>query len=375
MPTRLAILWPQGSGYLNAAINTACDHGAAVLLSCFTPHPASPYQALARGRRESVRLLEWTRGQIDDTSLLDEVSRFAPDVMIVSGWNLRSYLKICTAMRGRTVRVLAMDNPWEARLKQIGGCLLSRFLIAPYFDRAFVPGERQYQFARRLGFDDGEIIDGLFTCDRRFYETGAARDPLDGEGFVFVGRLSPEKGIATLMAAYQAYRANHDAPWNLHVYGAGSLGEAERLPGVVRHGFVQPEDLPAALGRHRVLLMPSDRDPWCVAIQEGAALALPILCTTRCGASVHLVKNGFNGYKFSQGSVDELVAAMTAVATQHDEALARMSRGSLSLAMQFHPSLWFDNLMRSLAPTRGRGVRPAAPPGAEHGAWKDAPAS
>ena len=267
MPTRLAILWPQGSGYLNAAINTACDHGAAVLLSCFTPHPASPYRALARGRRESVRLLEWTRGQIDDASLLDEVSRFAPDVMIVSGWNFRSYLKICTAMRGRTVRVLAMDNPWEARLKQIGGCLLSRFLIAPYFDRAFVPGERQYQFARRLGFDDGEIIDGLFTCDKRFYETGAARDPLDGEGFVFVGRLSPRRARYPGWRPIRPIARTRKRPGTCtSTARAAGRGRTPAGRGAAR---LRPAGgPPAALARHRVLLMPSDRDPWCVAIQK-----------------------------------------------------------------------------------------------------------
>ena len=357
MQTRIAILWPQGSGYLNAAINAAVDGGAQVLYSCFVPHPVSPYSRLDEGRREGVRVIQWQPDQIDETLLQAEVELFAPDIMIVSGWHIPQYMRICRAMAGRTLRLLAMDNQWEARLKQIGGSVLSRVMIAPYFDRAFVPGERQFQFARRLGFSDSQILDGLFTCDPAFFEAGEARDPARGDGFVFVGRLAPEKGLDTLLTAYRQYRQEAAADaWPLHLYGAGQIDNAN-VPGVHVHGFLEPDELPATMARHRALVMPSRREPWCVALQEAAAVGLPILCTTSCGAAPHLVKNAFNGYKFAADDTAMLAAAMLALTQTDDAGIAAMSRASRALGAQYHPSLWLPNLTDAL---RWSGARQAA---------------
>lgn len=75
-----------------------------------------------------------------------------------------------------------------------------------------------------------------------------------GEYFLYVGRLSPEKGVASLLTAWRALNEP------LLVVGDGP--EAARLramapPGVDFLGQVEPSEVPALLARARGLLMPS----------------------------------------------------------------------------------------------------------------------
>lgn len=355
MSMKLAILWSHPASYLYAAIDAAIDDGARVLLSCFRSGAKAPYALDNSGFHDGNMLLRWNDARsIDGAALAAALDGFAPDVMIISGWNHRWYMRIARAYRGRATRLLAMDNQWEATPRQHLGVLGAPVLIAPYFDYAFVPGERQYQFARRLGFADDRIVEGLFTCDPAFYQADAPDVDVDADagaprGFIYVGRLSEEKGVHTLLSAYARYRERAPRPWDLHLYGAGQALDAARLPPGARvHGFVQPAQLPALLRAHQAFVMPSHWEPWGVAIHEAASAGLPLICSACCGAAVHLLKNGFNGYKCRPGDPAALAAALGQVSALDEARRAAMSAHSRMLAAQFHPQLWFRNLAGQL---------------------------
>jgi glycosyltransferase involved in cell wall biosynthesis len=221
---RIAILWKQMSGYAGACFAALRDAGAELTLTYRSATADAPYDD---SRLEvGVESTPWS-SEPDEAVLLDRIERFAPDVLLVCSWDVGAYRRISKAMRGRTLRVLCMDNSWLGTPKQWGGRLVSPVVIRPTYDVAFLPGDRQADFARRLGFADDEILWGFYTCDHPIFSTvgGDGRADLP-PAFVFAGRLVAEKGVDVLAEAYGRYRRTTADPWPLVVAGTGPLAGA-----------------------------------------------------------------------------------------------------------------------------------------------------
>ena len=338
-PLRVAILWKQLSGYAAASFHALAAEGVEVLLV----HPAAkadaPYDdARLRGEMPGH---SWTGAPSADR-LGHDIEAFAPHALVVSSWDVGPYRRLARAMKGRALRILCMDNAWLGTPKQWGGRLVSPLAIRPAYDVAFLPGERQAAFARRLGFGDDRILWGLYTCDHAAFSP-VARTPVSARraAFLFVGRLAPEKGVDVLTRAYLRYRATTATPWPLLVCGAGPLaGSLAAVPGVELRGFVQPDDLPDVFARARCLVLPSTFEPWGVVIHEAAAAGLAVVCSTTCGASTRLVLDGYNGEVVRPGDTAHLAGAMARIAVVDPASLAAMGERSAELARQLTPGRW-----------------------------------
>ena len=342
-PLRVAVLWKSLSGYAAASFRALAARGVDVLLVHRAASPTAPYDDV--DLRGDVPGHSWSQRPSEDR-LHREVDDFAPDALLVSSWDVGPYRHLARATRGRTVRILCMDNPWLGTPKQWGGRLVSPFAIRPAYDVAFVAGERQAGFARRLGFGDHRILWGLYSCDHAAFSPVASIPPAQRPAaFVFAGRLAAEKGVDVLGRAYMRYRAMTTDPWSLLVCGAGPLGATlAAVPGVELRGFVQPDELPRLFGQARCLVLPSTFEPWGVVIHEAAAAGLAVLCSTACGASTRLVLDGYNGEVVGPGDPERLADAMSRISTADPSLMAAMSERSAQLARQFTPERWASYL-------------------------------
>ena len=343
MGVRVAILWSELSGYANACFKALADHPEldALFLSHMRPDSLAPFDESA---------FAW----VDQRSFYDElmasgrmtetVKAFNPDVVLAISWHINGYRAALKALGGRATRVLCMDNQWLGTLRQRVGVAISPWHVRPLYERVFLPGERQAVFARKLGFEQSAISYGFYACDPDRFAPPPGTRP--GHGFVFVGRLIPPKGVDTLAAAYRRYRATATDPWPLTVYGAGPLkSQLEGIDGIDLAGFVQPDDLPAALHKAGAFLLPSVFEPWAVAIHEAAAAGLPLIVSAACGASVHLVQDGLNGALVGAGDVDGLAAAMARIAGLTEGQRSEAAAVSLALARQFTPQRWAQTVV------------------------------
>lgn len=343
--TKVAVLWTQPSGYLNACLKALKQRSVDLLVSMQAPSSSSPFVEEQFSWLKQERLLWWKTGEIDIDHLQRQLVDFQPDIVLCSGWATPAYLRAARAVGGRTIRVLCFDTPWLGTPKQCIGRFWARVWLTPGFERAFVPGERQFQMAIRLGFKPGEVIQGLLAPDITFFAQSAAA-PLRpiASRFLFVGRLAPEKGVTVLAKAYQRYRSLSQQPWPLHVAGVGPLAaQLATQTGVTCHGFVQPEALPDLLHQAGCLVVPSLYEAWGVQLAEGAAAGLPIIATAACGAAVHLVQSHFNGYLVPPNDSPALAEAMHRIETCPD--LSTFSANSSQLARQFTPELWATRLL------------------------------
>jgi glycosyltransferase involved in cell wall biosynthesis len=155
-------------------------------------------------------------------------------------------------------------------------------------------------------------------------------DPGPGEGrggyALFVGRLSPEKGLGTLLMAWE--RLGGKVP--LKIVGDGPLApevqEAQkRIPGVEWLGRKAPEEVYALMGEAAFLVFPSE---WYetfgrVAI-EAFAKGTPVLAA-HIGAVGEVTEDGRTGLHFRPRDPEDLAAKVEWLLA-HPNELARMRK-------------------------------------------------
>jgi glycosyltransferase involved in cell wall biosynthesis len=155
-------------------------------------------------------------------------------------------------------------------------------------------------------------------------------DPGPGEGrggyALFVGRLSPEKGLGTLLMAWE--RLGGKAP--LKIVGDGPLApevqEAQkRIPGVEWLGRKAPEEVYALMGEASFLVFPSEwYEGFPKVLAEAFAKGLPVLASA-LGSQGSIVDHGRTGLHFRPGDPEDLAAKVEWLLA-HPNELARMRK-------------------------------------------------
>lgn len=179
------------------------------------------------------------------------------------------------------------------------------------------------QFARK------KLIEGGLPSDRIVVKPPFLDDDPSigdhGGGFaLFVGRLSVEKGLATLLAAWS--RIGDTPP--LKIVGGGPAGPPAVSPAGVEWLGTQPRERVLALMREAaVLIFPSEcYEAFPVVLVEAFATGLPVVAS-RLGAAGEVVVDGFSGRHFTPGSPTDLAATVTWMMTHRPEALAMGRNG------------------------------------------------
>ena len=131
--------------------------------------------------------------------------------------------------------------------------------------------------------------------------------------FVFVGRITEDKGVRELLAAFSALRAEAErAPVFLALVGwtEDCSGVDLDVPGVFRPGF--QEDIRPWLEAADVFVLPSYREGFPNSLLQAGAMELPSIATDICGCN-EIVKDGVNGLLVPARDEEALRQAMTAL--------------------------------------------------------------
>jgi len=335
---RIAVLYSRLSGYTAACFKALKEHFDVELLVYRWP---SAQEAPFDSRHfDFIDVLRIKEEQSAD-EIAAHVRAFNPQGILMSGWMDGEYLKAARRLRKHGIPVVAgCDTQWKGSPRQRVAQLIARWYLHSAIDALWVAGERQRQFAARLGFKGERCWSGYYSCDwPRF---AAAKSESERKpAFLFVGRYVEAKGIDLLVDAYRRYRADTSEPWDLVCAGAGPLeGLLDEEEGIINKGFVQPEALPDLMREAGAFVLPSQDEPWGVVIHEAAASGLPLLCSDACGAAVHLLQDGYNGWKFETGNVSHLKACMAQLSKLCSTALHNMGQRSHQLSKQYTPRQW-----------------------------------
>jgi glycosyltransferase involved in cell wall biosynthesis len=197
-------------------------------------------------------------------------------------------------------------------IKRISGVMSMGSYGDEYFLKYGIDADRIYRMPYWPDFGRFAAIDlqrldqfrdryGL-CCDRRY--------------FVFSGRLSPVKRVDLLIDAFAKIAADR-SNWDLLIVGDGVLREElrRRVPTALDTrvhwiGFLDGSGPAVAYHAADVLVLPSDREPWAVVVQEAMAAGLAVVASDVVGAAREMVTDGINGQIFAAGDVDSLAAAL-----------------------------------------------------------------
>ena len=181
------------------------------------------------------------------------------------------------------------------------------------FDHVLVPTDWVGGVVRDLGVAAEKIVKVPRGIDLGTYSR-ARRDPsvfarwgVDGPVLLYVGRLSREKGIDHLLAAFRAVR--EEAPeTSLVLVGDGPLrAELERSapPGCVLTGTITGEALAQLYASADVFVFPSQTETFGNVVVEAQASGLPCVAS-RCGGPEEVVVDGVTGVVVPVGDAESV---------------------------------------------------------------------
>ena len=184
-------------------------------------------------------------------------------------------------------------------------------------------------------FSRQKFIDGGLAADKIAVKPNFV-DPDPGVGIgqgqfvLFVGRLTDEKGIPTLLKAWK--QLGERPGISLKVIGDGPLRQevidaAREIPGVEYVGRRRPEEVYAMMGEARMLMFPSQ---WFEGqprtIIESLAKGTPVIAA-RLGSMPELVDHGHTGLLFEAGNHVDL-AEQAECLLNDSQACQRMRAGA-----------------------------------------------
>jgi glycosyltransferase involved in cell wall biosynthesis len=184
------------------------------------------------------------------------------------------------------------------------------------------------EFCRRK-FIDGGLPAERIAVKGNFVDF-AAPPVTERSGFLFVGRLSAEKGLAVLIKAWTQVAHGTDAGGDAALRVAGTGPESALLaglPGLTALGALSGDEVQAQMQKSMALVMPSVwYENFPRTLVEAFAGGLPVIAS-RLGAMAELVEDGVTGLLFAPGDADDL-ARKLAWAQTNPARMAAMGRNA-----------------------------------------------
>jgi len=253
-----------------------------------------------------------------------EVLKTRADLIVLPGYHRPEYWAMLFAciVTGKR-RAVFCDSTGRDRPRRMLTSIPKRVFFS-LCDGYFGFGERSREYLMSLGAKRERIfvpclaaaLPWSFKPERAIDNRVAARA---GESpvFLFVGRLSQEKGIEILLEAFaDVQKQVPDA--KLRVVGTGPLGDtlkqsvAERglSEAVCFLGSLQDEALSSEYFAATCLVLPSLREPWGLVVNEALNHGCPAVVSDSCGCVPELVIDGVTGYAFGAGDIGSLRRSM-----------------------------------------------------------------
>lgn len=156
--------------------------------------------------------------------------------------------------------------------------------------------------------------------------------------FLFASKFIERKNASLLIEAFAQLPKSHQEQARLKMAGSGPLqAELEKLSTVLGVedrvqflGFVNQGDMPRLLSNSDVFVLPSQKEPFGLIVNEAMNLAKPVIVTDQVGCARDLVKSGENGWMVNANDVSSLMSALKS-AIERRSTLSTMGVASLAM--------------------------------------------
>jgi glycosyltransferase involved in cell wall biosynthesis len=299
------------------------------------------------------------RGSISNAPLIKRMSALARDLyknpvdlVIMPGYHRAEYwamLLMCMLL-GRK-RAVFCDSTTVDRRK-----VAWREVAKRWFFRScngfFCYGIRSKQYLMSYGVEESKISYRVQAAALPGgYDTKAVIDYYEAHGggraeaprYLYVGRLSREKGLEDLFNAFCiVLRGKPEA--TLDLVGSGPLTESLKSR-VAEMGLEKSvsflgskglDEIAAMLMQSAALMLPSHSEPWGLVVNESLSYGCPVVVSDACGCVPDLVLQDRTGYSFDPGNIDQMAAAMLAI-SEWNHRRVEVAKNCLEVISEYTP--------------------------------------
>ena len=213
-----------------------------------------------------------------------------------------------------------------------------------------------------LGFDPGRVFVRHNLIPYRSVPE-APREP----AVVYAGRLTEEKGLRLLMAAWDGYLRGPGSPGlRLVIAGAGPLRDevaawARARPSVDMVGEVDSGQCAELMSRARAVIVPSSwEETFGLVVVEAMAVATPTIAAAH-GSLPELVSPGVNGVLFRPGDPQALALAIADADTHPEQFEIYGDHARKTYEQRFDPGHSLEHLLEIYRFAISHPVAPASP--------------
>ena len=208
------------------------------------------------------------------------------------------------------------------------------YFIIRHCDKVFVHGTNQQLFVKSRGVEESKVAVLPFLSDdlsKLTLTKPNLKQQLglhDKKVILYFGRITPQKGLLDLIAAFKNIKSKIDkaallvcggSDRHFHDFNEAATYEKKcrkkaaelAYKDIIFTGPIHPLDKQNYFAIADIFVHPhtnlSDMsDGWSLSINEAASMSLPIITTDRVGSVADLVRNDFSGYIVKSGDVQEL---------------------------------------------------------------------
>lgn len=261
-----------------------------------------------------------------------EVSRGGFDAVVVHGHTPAAVLIAAAAARWAGVPTFAREETHLALSRSMLKRLVRKPLMGAFYrslSGVFSIGSANAAYYRAMGVPDRRIFSMPYTVDNARFVDGARLSEGQRKKVRVELGISDDDPIVLYAAKLQARKRPEDllraaarlkdrgVCFHVVLIGSGELASELvdlvcrlKLENVHFHGFVNQGLLPQIYGAADVFVLPSENEPWGLAINEAMCAGLPIVASTGVGCVPDLVQEYVNGQTFAPGDVEGLANAL-----------------------------------------------------------------
>lgn len=288
-------------------------------------------------------------------TILKKIKKFKPNTILIPNYHSLIFRYFCFRLKSKNiVIIICQDHYWTGSVKQIIGRIISKIYLHTIAKTVLIPFKSagHLKWALEMKFKKKNILSPLYSADHQIYKY--RNNNKYKNSFVFIGRFEHVKGLDILLKAYKLYKSKTSKPWELNIYGYGSLKnqlEENKIEGVNIYNQISTNQKVKILVNTTCLILPSYVEPFGVVVHEALCSGRPVIISENCG-SKKLIKENYNGFIFKKNSPKYLANKMLKITNLSPKKIKKLKKNSYSSSFLINNDLWSNNLINYINKTK-----------------------